>query len=57
VGKPSIRDNNIQKVALGAFAPFSQWDPMHECIVGDDEQTKEQNIRIDLLKGYIEAGL
>lgn len=47
--------NNIQKVPLGIFAPFSQWDPMQEQILGADEETKEQNIRLDLLKGYIEA--
>ena len=50
-----LENNNIQKVPLGIFAPFSQWDPMHECIVGDDEQTKELNMRLDLLKGYLEA--
>jgi integrase len=50
-----LEDNNIQEVPLGIFAPFSQWDPMQEQILGDNEQTKEQNIRLDLLKGYIEA--
>ena len=47
--------SNIQKVPLGIFAPFSQWDPMQEHILGADEETKEQNIRLDLLKGYLEA--
>jgi hypothetical protein len=50
-----LENSNIQKVPLGIFAPFRQWDPMHEYIVGDDEQSKEQNIRLDLLKGYLEA--
>ena len=50
-----LEHNNIQKVPLGICSPFSQWDPMHECIVGADERTKEQNIRLDLLKGYLEA--
>jgi integrase len=48
-----LEDNNIQKVALGTFAPFSQWDPMHGCIVGDDEQTKEQNVKLNILKAHI----
>jgi hypothetical protein len=51
----ALEDNNIQKVPLGISTPFSQWDPMQEQILGDNEQTKEQNIRLDLLKGYIEA--
>ena len=50
-----LEDNNIQKVPLGTFAPFSQWDPMHECIVGDDEQTKEQNVKLNILKAHIKA--
>jgi integrase len=50
-----LENNNIQKVPLGIYAPFSQWDPMQERIFGNDEQSKEQNIRLDLLKGYIEA--
>jgi site-specific recombinase XerD len=50
-----LEHNNIQKVPLGFYAPFSQWDPMQEHILGYDEQTKEQNIRLDLLKGYLEA--
>jgi integrase len=50
-----LEDNTIQKVALGTFAPFSQWDPMHECIVGDDEQTKEQNVKLNILKAHIKA--
>ncbi|MCH1385326.1 MAG: hypothetical protein L7U61_03365 [Flavobacteriaceae bacterium] len=50
-----LKYSNIQKVPLGIFAPFSQWDPMQERILGNDEQSKEQNIRLDLLKGYIEA--
>lgn len=50
-----LENNNIQKVPLGIYAPFNQWDPMHECIVGDDEQTKEQNVKLSILKAYIEA--
>ncbi|MDG1822337.1 MAG: phage integrase SAM-like domain-containing protein [Flavobacteriaceae bacterium] len=50
-----LEDNNIQKVALGTFAPFSQWDPMHGCIVGDDEQNKEQNVKLNILKAHIKA--
>lgn len=50
-----LENNNIQKVPLGIYAPFNQWDPMQEHILGDDEQTKEQNIRLDLLKNYLEA--
>jgi hypothetical protein len=50
-----LEDNNIQKVPLGISTPFSQWDPMQERILGNDEQTKEHNIRLDLLKGYLEA--
>ena len=50
-------NNNIQKVPLGIFAPFSQWDPMQEQILGIDEQTKELNIRLGLLKGYIKAAI
>ena len=50
-----LEHNNIQKVPLGIYAPFRQWDPMHECIVGNDEQSKEQNIRLNLLKGYLVA--
>ena len=50
-----LENNNIQKVPLGIFAPFSQWDPMQEQILGVDEQAKEKNIRLDLLKGYLEA--
>jgi hypothetical protein len=48
-------NDNIQKVSLGIFAPFSQWDPMQERILGNDEQNKEKNIRLDLSKGYLEA--
>ena len=50
-----LENNNIQKVPLGIFAPFNQWDPMQGQILGIDEQAKEQNIRLDLLKGYLEA--
>jgi hypothetical protein len=50
-----LENNNIQKVPLGIFAPFSQWDPLQERIFGNDEQSKEQNIRLNLLKGYLEA--
>ena len=50
-----LEHNNIQKVPLGIYAPFSQWDPMLECIVGVDEQTKEQNVKLNILKAYIEA--
>jgi integrase len=50
-----FENNNIQKITLGIYAPFSKWDPMQEQILGDDEQTKEQNIRLNLLKGYLEA--
>ena len=51
----SLENNNTQKVPLGIFAPFNQWDPMQGQILGIDEQAKEQNIRLDLLKGYLEA--
>ena len=50
-----LENNNIQKVPLGIFAPFNQWDPMQEQILGADDQTKEQNTRLELLKGYLEA--
>jgi hypothetical protein len=50
-----LDNSNVQKVPLGIFAPFSQWDPMQEQILGDDEETKEHNIRLVLLKGYLEA--
>ena len=50
-----LEHNNIQKVPLGICSPFSQWDPMQEQILRIDEQAKEQNIRLDLLKGYLEA--
>ena len=48
-------NNNIQKVPLGIFAPFSQWDPMQEQILGVDEQTKEQNVKLNILKAHIQA--
>ncbi len=51
----SLGNNNIQKVPLDILAPFSQWDPMQEQILGADDQTKEQNTRLELLKGYLEA--
>lgn len=51
----SLENNNTQKVPLGIFAPFNQWDPMQGQILGIDEQAKEQNIRLDLLKGHLEA--
>jgi hypothetical protein len=50
-----LENNNKQKVPLGIFAPFSQWDPMHECIVVDDEQIKEQNVKLNILKAHTEA--
>ena len=50
-----LDNNHIQKVPLGIFASFSQWDPMQERILGADDQTKEQNTRLELLKGYLEA--
>ena len=50
-----LENSNIQKLPLGIFAPFSQWDPMQEQILGADDQTKEQNTRLELLKGYLEA--
>ena len=31
----SLGNNNIQKVPLGILAPFNQWDPMQERILGD----------------------
>ena len=48
-------NNNIQKVPLGIFAPFSQWDPMQEQILEIDEQAKEQNVKLNILKAHIEA--
>lgn len=50
-----LENNNIQKVPLGIYAPFNRWDPMQGQIMGADEETKKQNIRLDLLKGYLEA--
>ena len=50
-----LEHNNIQKVPLGIYAPFSQWDPMQERIFGNDEQSKEQNVKLDILKAHIEA--
>ena len=50
-----LEKNNIQKVPLGIFAPFSQWDPMQEQILEIDEQAKEQNVKLNILKAYIEA--
>jgi integrase len=50
-----LENNNIQKVPLGVYVSFNQWDPMQEHILGDDEQTKEQNIKLNKLKAYIEA--
>lgn len=50
-----LENNNIQKFSLGIYAPFSQWDPMHECILGNDEQTKEQNVKLNILKAHIKA--
>ena len=37
-----LENNNIQKVPLGVYGPFNQWDPMQEHILGDDEQTKAE---------------
>jgi hypothetical protein len=50
-----LENNNIQKAPLGIFALFSQWDPLQERVLGADEETKEQNTRLDLLKGYLEV--
>ena len=50
-----LENNNIQKVPLSIFAPFSQWDPMQEQILGADEQTKEQNVKLNILKAHTEA--
>ena len=44
-----LEHNNIQKVPLGIYAPFNQWDPMQGQILGADEQTKEQNTKYPLV--------
>ena len=50
-----LENNNIQKVPLGIYAPFNQWDPMQGQILGADEESIEQNIKLNILKAYIEA--
>jgi hypothetical protein len=50
-----LEHNNIQKVPLGIFTPFNQWDPMQGQILGVEEDAKEQNVKLNILKAHIEA--